>query len=106
MEVNLDDLTPELVAAAASALVAAGALDVWTTPVIMKKGRPGLILSALCEPAAAARLRRLFFETTSTFGVRTSPVRRAGLERRSVTVPIGDDSVRVRVGVLGGRVMS
>jgi len=106
MEVNLDDLTPELVADAASALLAAGALDVWTTPVIMKKGRPGIVLSALCEPAVAARLRRAFFETTSTFGVRTSPVRRAELERRSVTVPIGEDSVRVKVGVLGGRVMS
>ncbi len=106
IEANLDDLTPELVADAASALLAAGALDVWTTPVIMKKGRPGLVLSALGEPAVATRLRIAFFETTSTFGVRSSPVRRAELERSMVTVPIGEDSVRVKIGVLGGRVMS
>ncbi|HEY3209049.1 MAG TPA: nickel pincer cofactor biosynthesis protein LarC [Actinomycetota bacterium] len=106
IEASLDDMTPELVADAAGALLAAGALDAWTTPVVMKKGRPGLVLSALCEPAAAARLRRAFFETTSTFGVRSFPVRRAELERRTVTVPFGDDSVRVKVGLLGGRIMS
>jgi uncharacterized protein (TIGR00299 family) protein len=106
LEANLDDLTPELVADAAQALLAAGALDAWTTPVVMKKGRPGLVLAALCEPAAAARLRRVFFETTSTFGVRSAPVRRAELERRTISVPLGDDVVRVKVGLLDGRVMS
>lgn len=106
IEANLDDMTPELVADAAGALLAAGALDAWTTPVVMKKGRAGLVLSALCEPAAAARLRNALFETTSTFGVRSYPVRRAELERRTVTVSIGEDAIRVKVGVLGGRVMS
>jgi pyridinium-3,5-bisthiocarboxylic acid mononucleotide nickel chelatase len=106
LEANLDDLTPELVADAAQALLVAGALDAWTTPVVMKKGRPGLLLSALCEPSAAARLRRVFFETTSTFGVRSTPVRRAELERRTISVPLGEDVVRVKIGILDGRVMS
>lgn len=106
LEANLDDLTPELVADAAGALLAAGALDAWTTPIVMKKGRPGLLLSALCEPSAVSRLRRAFFDTTSTFGVRSHPVRRAELERRTVSVEIGEDTVRVKVGLLGGRVMS
>jgi uncharacterized protein (TIGR00299 family) protein len=106
LEANLDDLTPELVADAAGALLAMGALDTWTTPVVMKKGRPGLVLSALCEPAMASRLRRAFFETTSTFGVRSYRVRRSELERRTVTLPVGEDSVRVKLGLLGDRVMS
>jgi uncharacterized protein (TIGR00299 family) protein len=106
LEANLDDLTPELVADAAGALLAAGALDAWTTPVVMKKGRPAFVLSALCEPSAAARLRQAFFENTSSFGVRSYPVRRAELERQTVTVSVGEDTVRVKVGLLGGRVMS
>jgi uncharacterized protein (TIGR00299 family) protein len=106
LEANLDDLTPELVADAAAALLAAGALDAWTTAVLMKKGRPGVLLSALCDPSMAPRVRRTFFETTSTFGVRTYSVRRSELERRTVTVSIGEDSVRVKIGLLGDRVMS
>jgi uncharacterized protein (TIGR00299 family) protein len=106
LEANLDDLTPELVADAAQALLSAGALDVWTTPVQMKKGRPGVVLSALAEPQHQPRLREVFFETTSTLGVRASTVRRAELERRSVAVPLGDGTVRVKLGLLRGRVVS
>jgi uncharacterized protein (TIGR00299 family) protein len=106
MEANLDDLTPELVADAAQAALAAGALDVWTTPVQMKKGRPGVKLSVLAEPDAEDRLRSVFFETTSTFGVRSHRVTRAELERRTVSVDLPDGSVRVKVGLLEGRVVS
>lgn len=106
MEANLDDLPPELVADAAAALLAAGALDAWTTPVVMKKGRPGVVLSALCEPPTASRVRRTYFEATSTFGVRSYHVRRSELQREVVTVPIGEDSVRVKIGILGGRLTS
>jgi uncharacterized protein (TIGR00299 family) protein len=106
VEANLDDLSPELVADAAQALLAAGALDVWTAPVVMKKGRPGVILSSLCEPVAAPRVRTVLFESTSTFGVRSYAVRRIELERRVETISIGEDSVRVKVGFLGGRVVS
>ena len=106
LEANLDDLTPELIADAAQALLAAGALDVWTTPVQMKKGRPGVILSALCEPQAQPRLREVFFESTSTLGVRASTVRRAELDRRTVAVGLPDGTVRVKLGLLRGRVVS
>jgi uncharacterized protein (TIGR00299 family) protein len=106
LEANLDDLTAELVADAASALLAGGALDVWTTPVHMKKGRAGVVLAALAEPAYEARLRQMFFESTSTFGVRVSRVRRTELERRLVDVPLRDGVIRVKVGLLAGRVMS
>jgi hypothetical protein len=106
MEANLDDLTPELVADAVQALLSAGALDAWTTPAQMKKGRPGVVLSALAEPEVEDRLRSVFFETTSTFGVRSHHVGRAELERRTVSVDLSDGSVRVKVGLLGGRVVS
>jgi uncharacterized protein (TIGR00299 family) protein len=106
LEANLDDLTPELVADAVQALLAAGALDVWTTPTQMKKGRSGVVLSALCEPHLQSRLRDVYFETTSTFGVRATAVRRAELGRRTIAVSVADGTVRVKVGVLRGRAVS
>jgi len=106
MEANIDDLTPELMADAVQALFAAGALDAWTTPIQIKKGRPGILLSAIGEPGAEPRLRTTFFEATSTFGVRSHRVTRAELERRIATVELTDGSVRVKVGLLQGRVVT
>jgi len=106
LEANLDDLTPELVADAVQALFAAGAVDAWVTPVMMKKGRPGFILSALTGLEAEAALTRVFFDNTSTFGVRASSVRRAELARRIVSVAVAEGEVRVKVGLLGSRVMT
>jgi len=106
LEANLDDLSPELVADAVDALFAAGALDAWTTPILMKKGRPAVLLSALCEPAREERVHAAFFESTSTFGVRRVAVRRSELERRSVAVSVAGGTVRVKVGVIGERVQS
>jgi len=106
LEANIDDLTPELVADAVQAVFGAGALDAWTMPIVMKKGRLGVLLSALCEPAAESRVLTVFFEATTTFGVRIRPVRRAELARRVATVTLADGAVRVKVGLLGDRVMS
>ncbi|HEX9235865.1 MAG TPA: LarC family nickel insertion protein [Actinomycetota bacterium] len=106
LEANLDDLTPELVADATEALFAAGALDVWTTPVQMKKGRAGVVLAALCDQALEPVMTRLLFETTSTFGVRSRTMSRSELERRTVAVPVAGGSVRVKVGLLEGRVLT
>jgi uncharacterized protein (TIGR00299 family) protein len=106
MEANLDDLTPELVADAAQALLSAGALDAWTAPATMKKGRPGVVLSALVAPEGESRLRSVFFEATSTFGVRSHRVRRAELDRRIVGVDLPDGTVRVKLGFLGGTLVS
>lgn len=106
LEANLDDMSPELVADAMQALFAAGALDVWTVPTQMKKGRLGMILSALCDAAAEPGLRRAYFEATSTFGVRAHGVGRFELERQIVTVQLGDGAVRVKIGILHGRVVT
>lgn len=108
LEANVDDLTPELVPDAIEALLAAGALDAWATPILMKRGRPALTISALCDPEVQAEVRRAFFEATSTFGVRVQEVTRPELERRIVEVELapGGPSVRVKVGLLDGRAVS
>jgi uncharacterized protein (TIGR00299 family) protein len=106
LEANLDDMTPELVADAAGALLANGALDAWIAPVLMKKGRPGVVVSALCESRNVPSLRRVFFEATTTFGVRASTVRRTELIRRMATVRLQEGTVRVKVGMLQGRVLT
>jgi uncharacterized protein (TIGR00299 family) protein len=102
VETNLDDLSPELVPDAAEAAFRAGALDVWTTPVVMKKGRPGLVLSALARPSHEEDVARAMLRSTSSFGVRTTSLRRWELERDWTTVRVGEEDVRVKVGRLEG----
>ncbi len=106
LEANVDDLSPQLVADAVQALREAGALDVWTTPVQMKKSRAGVVLAALCEPSAEATLAHVFFETTPAFGVRLNTIRRVELECTVRTLTLPDGSVSVKLGMLNGRVMS
>jgi hypothetical protein len=108
LEANVDDLSPELVPDAVEALVLAGALDAWTTPIVMKRGRPGVTVSALCEPEALAEVRRAFFESTSTLGFRIHAVARPELDRRVVEIELADAGprVRVKVGFLDGRPVS
>ena len=79
---NLDDMTPEAVGFAMETLLAEGALDVWTTPVGMKKNRPGILLSVLCRPEDREATVRRLFRHTSTIGIRESTVRRYTLARR------------------------
>ncbi len=107
-EANVDDLTPEQVPDAIDALLACGALDAWSTPIVMKRGRPAVTISALCEPDALAEVRRAFFESTSTFGVRIHAVARPELERRVVEVDLaeGGPTIRVKIGFLDGRAVT
>ena len=79
---NLDDMTPEAVGFAMETLLAEGALDVWTTPVGMKKNRPGILLAVLCRPEDREATVRRLFRHTSTIGIRESTVRRCTLARR------------------------
>ena len=106
IETNVDDMAPELVPDAAAGAVAAGALDVWTTPVQMKKGRPGVVISALARPEAERSVVEALFRGTSTLGVRVARLDRWELEREWRTVALGDDAVRVKIGRLNGRVVS
>lgn len=106
VEANIDDLSPQLVADAAEALFVAGAVDVWQTPIQMKRGRLALTLSALVAPAALDAVSEAFFLTTTTLGVRSHVVERAVLRRDSDTVELRGGSVRVKRGRLGDRVVT
>jgi hypothetical protein len=106
LETNLDDLLPEFVPDAAERCFAAGALDVWTAPVTMKKGRPGLVLSALARPAVQGAVARAMLEHTSALGVRVARWARYELERKVITVEVGGRPVRVKLGLMEGRVVN
>ncbi len=105
LETNLDDCTAETLGAVMDRLFAAGALDVWFTPIHMKKNRPGVMLSALCEENAAAALADIIFAETSAFGLRTEKVVRLKLARRFETVPTKYGDVTVKLGLKGDRVV-
>ena len=98
VETNIDDMNPQLYAAVSASLFAAGAVDVWMTPVQMKKSRPGVVLSALAPAAQESALAKVLFEETTTAGVRVRPVRRHEAKRahRQVSTSFGDVSVKVR----------
>jgi len=105
METNIDDLSPEILGAVTEQLLAAGALDVFLTPIHMKKNRPGLQLTALCEEAAAGRLAELIFRQTTSFGVRMDRVERLKLERSFETVRTPHGEVTVKIGSLAGETL-
>jgi pyridinium-3,5-bisthiocarboxylic acid mononucleotide nickel chelatase len=106
LETNLDDLLPELVPDAVERCFAAGALDVWTAPIGMKKGRPGIVLSALARPDAEAAVARAILEETTALGVRVARLRRYELEREERTVEVDGGAVRVKLGRLDGRIVN
>ena len=91
---NLDDMTGEALGFAMEELLKAGALDVFTTPVTMKKSRPGVLLTVLCREALRDPITALIFRHTTTLGVRETLCRRSTLQRREVTVDTPWGSVR------------
>ena len=105
LEANVDDLDPRIWPDVLARLLAAGAADVWLTPILMKKGRPAHTLSVLCEDVDRARLRDLAFTLTSTFGIREYAVDRVALARDWRTVDVAGEVVRVKVSLDGrGRI--
>lgn len=106
LQTNLDDATGECVGALVDALLREGALDAYTTPVQMKKQRPGVAVTALCEPALRTRLVDVFFRHSPTFGVREHAVRRTVLERRWEMAHTRYGDVRVKYGVWMGRTVT
>jgi uncharacterized protein (DUF111 family) len=103
LECNLDDTSPELIGALTERLLAAGALDVFTTPVQMKKQRPGIVLTVLAESAHRATLLDLIFRESTTFGVREYEVERTVLARRQVEVETPAGRVRIKIGTWRGQ---
>ena len=105
LETNLDDLSPELLGAVMEKLLAAGALDVWFTPIQMKKNRPAAQLSVLCDEAHAEPLADIIFAETSAFGLRTEKIARLKLERRFETVATEFGEVTIKLGLKRGHVV-
>ena len=96
---NLDDATGEQLAVALAALLDAGALDAWVTPVVMKKGRPGHTVHVLCEPARAEALADVVRRTTGSFGVRAVRGERWPESRHIVGVQVEGHRVQMKVGL-------
>ena len=94
---NLDDMTGEEIGFAMEQLLAAGALDVFTTPIGMKKNRPGVMLTVLCKPDNKTAIVQLLFRHTTTLGVREKLLNRYTLERRVETIQTPFGTVRQKV---------
>lgn len=105
LETNLDDLSPEISGAVMERLFTAGALDVWFTPVHMKKNRPGVMLSILCEQANVSALADIVLTETSAFGLRIERIIRLKLERRFETVRTEFGEITLKLGLRAGKVV-
>ncbi|HLZ91859.1 MAG TPA: nickel pincer cofactor biosynthesis protein LarC [Candidatus Acidoferrum sp.] len=105
IEANLDDMNPQIYGYFQEKALAAGALDVFTAPVQMKKNRPGTLLTVLCRPADAQALMSLIFAETTTFGARSYTAQRRVLPRESVKVMTKFGEVRVKLSRVNGRIL-
>ncbi|MGO8836073.1 MAG: nickel pincer cofactor biosynthesis protein LarC [Limisphaerales bacterium] len=105
LETNLDDVSGEILGHFVEAALAAGALDVFHTPIQMKKNRPGALLTVLCAETDADRFSEMVLRETSAFGVRRTMAERRKLRREftRVKTPLGE--VVVKIGRLNGRVV-
>ncbi len=97
LEANIDDCSPEWLGALLPRLIDAGALDVWITPIQMKKSRPAHCLSLLCDAGHRESLEQMIFSETTTFGIRRCAVQRSTLDRHfeTITTPYGHIPVKV-----------
>jgi hypothetical protein len=106
IEANLDDMSPQVYAYFAEQALAAGALDVYATPVQMKKGRPGQLVTVLCAPADVRHLTDLLFRETTTIGVRTWEAQRRVLERETISVTTALGDVRMKIARRNGTLLN
>jgi len=102
LETNIDDLSPQIYEVVMERLFAAGALDVYMTPIQMKKNRPAVLLSVICAPADAEKMSVVLFEETSTIGIRVDSRRRMCLPREIVSVDTRFGPVRLKVARRNG----
>jgi pyridinium-3,5-bisthiocarboxylic acid mononucleotide nickel chelatase len=105
IEANVDDMSPQLVGPLFEALFEAGAVDAWSTPILMKKGRPAIQISALAPATTGAAVERAFFAASTTLGLRRRALDRVVLARSFAKVATPYGSVRVKVAALDGEVL-
>jgi len=106
IETNIDDMNPQLFGDVMERLLAAGALDVFLTPVQMKKNRPGTLLTVLCERNSVDVLAEMVLTYTTSFGVRVHEAQRRKLARETVTVKTRFGDIEVKIGRLGGTIVT
>jgi len=106
LEAQVDDMPAQLLGHLMERLFAAGALDVFYTPIHMKKGRPGILISVLCEASVREAVEALLFSESTTLGVRRHACERSVLERESVPVVTPYGLVSVKLGLRAGRVLN
>jgi len=104
IEANLDDMNPQIYGYFLEKALAAGALDVYTTPVQMKKNRPGTLLTLLCKPADTNNLMSLIFAETTTLGARTYRAQRRTLPRETVNVHTQYGDVHSKLSRVNGNI--
>lgn len=105
LETNLDDVSGELLGSFMERALEAGALDVFHTPIQMKKNRPGVLLTVLCAEADADKFSELILRETSAFGVRRTIAERRKLRREFKTVKTKFGNVTMKLGTLNGEVV-
>lgn len=103
LETNLDDINPEILGHFVETALAAGALDVFHTPIQMKKSRPGVLLTVLCAAEDTDKFTAMMLRETSTFGVRRTTAERRKLQREFVNVKTPFGEVSVKLGKLDGK---
>jgi uncharacterized protein (TIGR00299 family) protein len=106
IETNVDDMSPQIYGYFVDRALSAGALDVFSTPVQMKKNRPGLLITVLCEPQTASALTDLLFRETTTIGIRMHEAHRQTLQREFVSVQTPYGEVRMKISSRHGAILN
>lgn len=106
IQANVDDMNPQVYGFFAERALAAGALDVACSAIVMKKNRPGIEITIFCAPDRAAALAQLLFEQTTTIGARIYETRRKTLEREAVSIETAYGPVRMKVSKQNGRTLN
>ena len=104
IEANIDDQTPEIYGYIMDRLFAAGALDVWLTPIIMKKNRPATKLSVLISPSYQTKVTEIIFQETTSIGMRFYPVSRAMADREFIVIGLPWGDVKVKISSYQGKI--
>ncbi len=106
LETNIDDVSPEVVASAMDKLLGEGALDAWTEPITMKRNRPAVKLSALCNTGDIGKIEQTIFNAGLTFGIRRQLMQRSKLAREFVIVATRFGDIKIKVGKWAGKVVN
>ena len=106
LEANIDDMSPQLCEPVAEALFAVGALDVYWTPIIMKKGRPAFLLTALCRTEDKEVVAEAIFRNSTSIGIRYRESDRFILEREWIVVVTEFGNVRIKIGRWKGEIVN